>query len=1458
MMPPMLSERLQRRVDALLDEAEAAFSARDWPRLAELADDVLKLDGDNGDARIFAAASAKGLDSTSAPLSREVGRGVGGEGAPAPLPAAFGNGRYRVARLLGEGGRKQVYLARDTTLDRDIAIAVLRVEGLDDGSRERVTREARAMARMGAHPQLVTIFDISEENGRPFLVEEYMTGGDLSGLLGGKPMEIERALTVGKDVCRALAFMHRAGVVHRDLKPANVFVAADGTVKVGDFGLAMTGDLARLTQHGMLVGTVAYMAPEQALGQAITPAADLYALGAVLYEMVTGQPPFAGDAAAVLTQHLNTAPVAPSLHAPACPPSLEGLILRLLAKEPADRPVSADELLAALDAVDPHEKAAPAPEGHALDRLRKGVFVGREKELERLRSVFDGMLAGEGSVVMLVGEPGIGKTATARELESYARIRGAQVHWGLCHEASGAPPFWPWIQSATSWGAANDVLSLRNELGADAAELTRLFPQLRDLGFGTAQRVDDAPSAQFRLFSAVTAMVRAMANRSPLVLVLDDLHWADRPTLLLLQHVARELPHMRVLIVGTYRDTELARTHPLSETLAALNREGAITRVALRGLTLAETREYIKAATRVDPAAEVVRRIHDETEGNPFFVSQVVNLMAEEGTISRDSVTDIRLPEGVREALGRRLDRLSEDANELLKVAAIAGREFAYDTLAIVGGKDDDALLRLIEEGLAARVVEETGRAGHYRFTHALMQETLLDELSTTRRVRLHGQVGDALERRWAARADENAARLARHFVESATLAESHAAKAIHYCSLAGAAAYEQAAFAESERHYEAALSLREGQEIDHEMAVLLLGLGKAQAAQFKAREAWRALRRGLDVFIAAEDYSGVLDVGAVLTGLEFSSPTQLVVVDRALEALPAGTRERAELAVLAYEPKVMFGDLARALHLLDEAEAWLEGHADVALRARLELGRFITFRYSNDLEGCLVAGPGALSLEAHLPAYLRHDLHWHVAWFSLVKTVPEMEAARRHAALAAAWAERSGGAIASVKGAQPSACVAALGGDFAQARLHLDAGEVSYPGDPLLAAIRAYVSAEAGDEAAARAALSIALTAAERPELGGAANGLYGLLTAGVIALAGYNVEDGVARFLLEAAGRANVVAAPSGRAGHVLDRAVCCRAFPGLVDADEVLGQLDQLPVEASLFTDSHRAKAFACTALGDIPAAIAHYRDSLERSSQGLVTAHARTAYELAELLLGTGEPADAAEARGLLTTALDTARRVGMRPLSEQITRLLVSSSGVTVSPFATIDAVSNAVALERPNLAPRAAPDGTVTILFSDIEGSTALNVELGDEGWMELLGEHNRLVREAIRRHNGFEVKTEGDAFMVAFQSARDALRCAIDMQKSLAQRNAAAERPVRVRIGLHTGEPVRNGDDFYGTHVVLAARIASQASGGDILASALLRELVAASREFDLAPRPPVALKGLPGEHIVYSVGWS
>ena len=302
------------------------------------------------------------------------------------------------------------------------------------------------MGRMGVHPHIVSILDFGDHDGVPYVVTELMDGGDVEGLLedAGGPLPLTQALDIAKAAADGPVFAHEQGVVHRDLKPGNVWLTEEGVAKIGDFGLAVAEGRSRLTQHGMMVGTFGYMPPEQALGQEVTPQADLYALGAMLYELVTGQPPFVGDdATAVISQHINTAPVRPSLRSEHCPPDLEALVLRLLAKAPDDRPASTAEVLAALDTIDPKARSATDSQLNPLDRLARGVFVGREGELERLRNAADEAFAGRGSVVMLVGESGIGKTRTAQELETYARMRGAQVLWGRAHEAFGAPPYWP-------------------------------------------------------------------------------------------------------------------------------------------------------------------------------------------------------------------------------------------------------------------------------------------------------------------------------------------------------------------------------------------------------------------------------------------------------------------------------------------------------------------------------------------------------------------------------------------------------------------------------------------------------------------------------------------------------------------------------------------------------------------------------------------------------------------------------------------------------------------------------------------------------------------------------------------------------------------------------------------------------------------------------------------------------
>jgi len=726
----MPSERVQRQIDRLLDEAEAAAAEVDWARVRSCARGVLAVDFENADALAF-LAMAEAADQRDGTASSSGGARSPSSEQP-PLPSSFADGRYTVEAFLGEGAKKRVYLAHDTKLDRDVAFALIKTDGLDATGRERTLREAQSMARLGAHPNIITIFDTGDEKGAdeqstPYFVMELMQRGAVDAALGDGALPLEQTLAIGCDVCRALAFAHGQGVIHRDLKPGNIWLAEAGVAQIGDFGLAVSLDRSRLTQHGMMIGTVAYMPPEQALGGEVTPRADLYALGAMLYEMVTGRPPFLGDdPTAVISQHINTAPVAPSWLTERCPPDLEELILRLLAKDPGERPASAAEVLSVLERVDPGQKSASHAEGaNPLERLARGVFVGRQKELERLRKAFDEAFAGRGGLVMLVGEPGIGKTRAALEVETYARIRGAQSLWGRAHESSGAPAYWPWVEVGEAYRAARNLADI--DFQGKGPILGGIFPFSRQQpGFVEPEPLADPEAAQFRLFDAFLTFVRGMAAQVPLLILLDDLHWADKPSLLLLQHVARELSRMRVLIACTYRDTDLSRTHPLSETLARLNREAGFDRIVLRGLSRGEVAAYIRAAASVEPKRELIDRVFEETEGNPFFLSEVVNLMAQEGKLTAESISDIAIPDGVREALGRSLDRISDEANELLQTAAVVGREFTYETLSLTGDRGDEELLRLVEEALEARVIEETERPGRYRFTHALMQETLL------------------------------------------------------------------------------------------------------------------------------------------------------------------------------------------------------------------------------------------------------------------------------------------------------------------------------------------------------------------------------------------------------------------------------------------------------------------------------------------------------------------------------------------------------------------------------------------------------------------------------------------------------------------------------------------------------------------------------------------------------------
>jgi len=563
---------------------------------------------------------------------------------------------------------------------------------------------------------------------------------------------------------------------------------------------------------------VNYMPPEQATGGDVTPRADLYSLGAMLYEMSTGRVPFMGDDdIAVISQHVNTPPVAPSWHNSKIPRTLDSLIVRLMSKDPDERPQSAEEVIASLEAVD--LSAVEDSQGDnqsSLDSMAGGVFVGRQREIDQLKSIFEDTLSGRGRMVTLVGEPGIGKTRTALELATYARMRGAQVLWGRSYESGGAPPYWPWVQAIRSHVASTEPDTLRAQIGSTASVIAEIVTDIKEKlpDLPAATTVDDPESARFRLFDSIATFLKQASLQSPIVLMLEDLHWSDKPSLMLLEFVARELSQAKIMIVGNYRDMELNRRHPLSITLGDLTRERLFERVLLRGLQKHDVERFIEIAAGITPPTALVDAVFTQTEGNPFFVTETVRLLIQEGDISAGRAKgggttswEIRIPEGVREVIGRRLDRLSERCNELLTISAVIGRQFKFDVLKqLMEDTTENQLLDSMDEALSARIIEELPEEiGLYQFTHALMQETLTSELSANRSVRVHARIAEALETVYGSESDKYAGELAEHYAEAETVLGSE--KLVHYSRIAGWRALDDFGYEEALPNFERVLN---------------------------------------------------------------------------------------------------------------------------------------------------------------------------------------------------------------------------------------------------------------------------------------------------------------------------------------------------------------------------------------------------------------------------------------------------------------------------------------------------------------------------------------------------------------------------------------------------------------------------------------------------------------------------
>lgn len=642
--------------------------------------------------------------------------------------------------------------------------------------------------------------------------------------------------------------------------------------------------------------------------------------------------------------------------------------------------------------------------------LRKLPFVGRAAEYETLVAKLSDARNGRGSVVLLAGEPGIGKTRLTEEVCEQAAT-AATVIRGNCYEGDIAAPFGPWTEALRALIAQTADGELEEVLGPGAPDVSVLVPEVRRRmpHLSEPPRLDPE-SERARLFESIAALLRNAAARQPLVIFLDDLHWCDRPSLALLEQVARGCADQRMMIVATYRDVEVDRQHPLAQTLAALRRFEHHVRIAVGGFTHESIRDLLHAIEPSDEAeaarSSLATMLEQESEGNPFFIREVLSSLVETGElVHRDGVwtrgapevQQQRVPEGVREVIGRRLTRLSDDCVRMLRHASAMTSGITWEELRAICGDPEDRLLDALDEALAAQLLVDRGKDS-FSFTHALVRSTLYDDLSAPRRSQLHRRIAEALEMLYAGSLDEHLSELAAHYVA----ANSESPEAISYSVRAGDRARELYAWEEGAMHYQRALQSRALASGDDPEATckVVLSLAECNAGSSRMAESVESLRtaailarripspelfarianafdrsaEGLEDDLTSERLT-LLDEALAMLGDEDSALKAFTLATRA-RAAAAAANARAGLA--AFGAFAMFGARDEAiLAQAREAVAMAErvGDDDVTVWAITNLHHYASDPDNDEeqfalIERAVAAAQRARSMQAESRAY--------------------------------------------------------------------------------------------------------------------------------------------------------------------------------------------------------------------------------------------------------------------------------------------------------------------------------------------------------------------------------------------------------------------------------------------------------------------------------------------------------
>ena len=910
------------------------------------------------------------------------------------------------------------------------------------------------------------------------------------------------------------------------------------------------------------------------------------------------------------------------------------------------------------------------------------AFVGRQREMGKLKAVLEHALFGQGRLLMLVGEPGIGKTRTAQELAAYAETLGAQVLRGWCYEEEGAPPFWPWVQPIRAY-VQERAERLQSEMGPGAADIAEVVSEVRAKLPNLEPPLALPPEqARFRLFDSITTFLKKAAQSQPLMLVLDDLHWADKPSLLLLQFLARQLGESHLLVLGCYRDMELSRQHPLSESLAQLSRLPVFQRELLLGMSREDTGQFIEMTAGVRPSPQLVETIHARTEGNPFFTAEVVRLLSERGALQDSAGLEAvasALPVGVLEVIGRRLNRLSSQCHQTLTTAAVIGREFDFRLLNLLSERtSEEQLLNVIDEGLEAHLIEEMpeGRE-RYQFCHALIQETLTQQLSSSRKVRQHARIAQVLEKRYEDDTAAHAAELAYHFAEAQTVLGTK--KLVKYSMLAGDKALASYAWEEAEAYFQRGMTAKgvslEGTETakDAEAAALLFGLGRARLAtveRLRVQTAVEILSRAFGY------YEAVGDVTKAAAIAEYPLPPTTVgrtgvasFISRALKLVPADSLQAGRLlSTYVTELGRVENDYEGAQEASQQALAIACRDQDLALEVRTLAASADVDFFHLHLQEALEKARRAIAL-AWYPddRQAAWSAHWNTSY--ALWLMGESREAQQQAAAALELAEQLHGRYRLTLSLRANATLYRLLGDWRRARDFSDRGLAVGPQEGIVLGDRVLLEYELGDfEEGERHLRRLLLTIPQTAARPGVQYAIPAQVIPGVARITGVldrlDVAVAAAQTLLSSPFAAPLFALFSKASQALLAVLRCDMAVAA--EQHEAMKPWRGLMLWA---TCSDRLLGLLAHTMGDLDQATKHFEDALAFCRQaGYRPELAWSLCDYADVLtqrattdVRARHPSplcdgDRAKAVALLGESLAIATELGMRPLTERVVAL----------------------------------------------------------------------------------------------------------------------------------------------------------------------------------------------------------